>query len=103
MAEPVDFGGTQPRWPARAAARFADCLARASGSADRWRVPAPQGEDLLRERIGERFGLDPAAITITSGVRAAALTYAREHQRIVVERPTFAGVRSVLAGTGTEV
>lgn len=99
----IDLGGTQPPWPTRAADRFAACLAHASRGKDLWRVPAPQGEESLRNRLAERFGLDPSEITITSGIRAAALTYSREEKQILVERPTFSGVLYALGGSGAEV
>jgi DNA-binding transcriptional MocR family regulator len=99
----IDLGGTQPPWPTRAADRFAACLAHAARSKDLWRVPAPQGEEGLRNRIGERFGLEPADITITSGIRAAALTYSRECKHILVERPTFPGVLHALGHSRAEV
>lgn len=99
----IDLSGTQPPWPEQAADRFTACLARATRSNDLWRVPAPQGEESLRDRLGEWFGLNPAEITITSGVRAAALTYSREYEQILVEQPTFSGVLHALGHARAEV
>ena len=98
-----DLSGTQPPWPGEAVRRWQACAAAAAQAADLWRVPCPQGDDMLRARIGERFGLDPAMITITAGVRASALSYGRLAPRILLERPTFPGVLSVLTGLGAAV
>ena len=98
-----DLSGTQPPWPGEAVKRWQACAAAAAQVADLWRVPYPQGDDMLRARIGERFGLDPMMITITAGVRASALSYGRLAPRILLEHPTFPGVLSVLTGLGAAV
>ncbi len=99
----LDLTGAQPAWPGEAVERWQDCACAAARDAGLWRVPQPQGDEMLRERIGARFGLDPMMITITAGVRASALSYARLAPRILLERPTFPGVLSVLAGSGAAV
>ncbi|TDD68670.1 aminotransferase class I/II-fold pyridoxal phosphate-dependent enzyme [Actinomadura rubrisoli] len=97
----IDFSGTAPRWTEEARRLWEDCVSFREESL--WAVPMPQGDELLREWIGARFGLDPRFITITAGVRAAALTYARVHGVVHVERPTFGGVVRVLEFAGARV
>jgi DNA-binding transcriptional MocR family regulator len=61
-----------------------------------WRVPAPQGDEVLRGELGRLLAMDPESLTITASLRAAALTYARQASHIVLERPTFLGAWEVL-------
>ncbi len=99
----VDLTGTQPVWPGEARDLWRDCVTAASRKESHWRVPVPQGDELLREQLAQAIGADPARITVTAGVRATALTYARRAADIVVERPSFPGVLHVLAGAGARV
>lgn len=103
----VDLAGGQRHWPSEASQLWHGCLRRASVPASRWQVPVPQGDELLREQIGKRFGMKPECLTVTAGVRAAALTYARLAARsskpVYVERPTFPGAVSVLRLGGARV
>ncbi|GCB47953.1 hypothetical protein [Streptomyces sp. NL15-2K] len=99
----TDLTGTQPPWPDAALRLWQDSVRRASAEASVWRTPAPRGDEGLRAEIGSRFGQRPEQITITAGVRAAALTYARLFPVIHVERPTFPGVLHVLGRAGARV
>lgn len=99
----IDLSGTFPRWSNQAQSLWESCARQAARDDRLWRFPAPQGDDLLRDRLGQVIGLDPASLTITVSVRAAALTYARTSAAIVVERPTFPGVVQVLRSSAAEV
>jgi DNA-binding transcriptional MocR family regulator len=103
MTGPVDLTGRQPTWPATAISLWRSCMAAASRSGELWRTPAPQGDDVLREELGRVLRADAARITITAGIRASALTYARADRDIAVERPTFAGAVDVLRAAGARV
>jgi DNA-binding transcriptional MocR family regulator len=99
----ADLGGAQPRWPEEAVELWAGCAAAAARRVDLWRVPAPRGEDLLREQLGTALDLDPGRLTVVGSVRAAAVTYARRHGRIVLERPGWRGLTAALAGSRARV
>jgi DNA-binding transcriptional MocR family regulator len=99
----TDLSGAQPPWPAEAHRLWRDCVARAVYQEDLWLTPAPFGEDLLREQLGRVLGLDPAVLTITASVRAAALTYGRCDPFIALERPTFPGVVRALRDSRARV
>jgi DNA-binding transcriptional MocR family regulator len=99
----IDLSGTFPRWSTETVSLWESCAREAARDDRLWRFPAPQGDDLLRERLGQALGLDPAHLTITVSIRAAALTYARTSPGIVVERPTFPGVVQVLRSSPAEV
>jgi DNA-binding transcriptional MocR family regulator len=90
----IDLSGGSPRWPAAARARWQDCLRRSAS----WSDLDYRGDPLLREAIGRRYGMPPEHVTITAGVRAAALTYARREPLILLERPGFDGVGFALSG-----
>jgi len=92
----IDLTGRQPPWPSPAVALWLGCTEEAAREQDLWALPAPQGDERLRTAIGTRCRLDPAKLTVTSGARAAAITYARTARNLVLERPTFAGVEHVL-------
>jgi DNA-binding transcriptional MocR family regulator len=70
---------------------------------DLWRVPAPQGDEVLREGLAARLGLDPDRLTITASVRAAAVSYARRYADVLVERPGYPGVPAALADSRARV
>jgi 2-aminoadipate transaminase len=95
--------GAPPVWPAPARALFDDSFAAASKATELWQTPAPRGDDLLRQELGHLLGVHADLITITAGVRAAALTYARTERRLAVERPTFPGVVHTLRAAGATV
>jgi DNA-binding transcriptional MocR family regulator len=99
----ADFGGGQPPWPAEAVELWAGCAAAAARRPQLWRVPAPRGDDLLREQLAAAFDLDPDLLTVVGSVRAAALTYARRHGRVVLERPGWRGLTAALAGSRARV
>jgi DNA-binding transcriptional MocR family regulator len=103
MSAVIDLSGSPAPWPAEAVEQWADCAARAARVADLWTVPAPRGDDVLREALAAALGFPPDQVTIVASLRAAALTYARRFRRIVVERPTYPGVLPVLAGAGADV
>ncbi|MFE3760189.1 aminotransferase class I/II-fold pyridoxal phosphate-dependent enzyme [Streptomyces sp. NPDC059104] len=92
----TDLTGRSPTWSPRARALWGDCLRRATRAADSWTERAWQGDESLRDQLGRVLGLDPEHLTITSGVRAAALTYARTERVIVMERPGFDGATFAL-------
>jgi DNA-binding transcriptional MocR family regulator len=84
----IDLSGRPPDWPAEVVDLWADCVQRAVRRPNLWREPAPRGDELLRQMLGEHLGLDPEHLTITASLRAAVLTYARYHDRVLLERPT---------------
>jgi DNA-binding transcriptional MocR family regulator len=93
----TDFSGSPFPWPAQAVALWADCAGRAARQADLWTVPAPRGDDVLREVLAGLLHRDPDQITIVASLRAAALTYARRFPEITVERPTYPGLLPVFS------
>jgi 2-aminoadipate transaminase len=93
----IDLSGASPRWPAAAREHWHDCLRRAAPADLDYR-----GDPLLREQIARRHGMPPEHVTVTAGVRAAALTYARREPLILLERPGFDGIGYALAGTKVE-
>jgi 2-aminoadipate transaminase len=95
----ADLGGTQPAWPAEAVELWAACAAAAARRPELWRVPAPQGDELLRERLSAALDLDAERLTVVGSVRAAAVTYARRHRRVVLERPGWQGLTAALTGS----
>jgi DNA-binding transcriptional MocR family regulator len=99
----IDLSGTGPAWPVAAREIWQDCLLRATAAASAWTSLDYQGDPLLREAIGRRQGLRPEHLTITAGVRAAALTYGRRESLILLERPGFDGVRYALSGAAGKV
>lgn len=103
MTDAVDLSGSPARWPAEATELWADCVARAARVAELWTVPAPRGDDVLRQELAGALGFPPDEVTIVASLRAAALTYARRFRRAVVERPTYPGVLPVLGGAGADV
>lgn len=94
----IDLSGASPRWPNAAHEHWRDCLRRATELTATWTDLEYQGDPLLRETIGRRHGLAPEHITITTGVRAAALTYGRREPLILLERPGFDGIGYALSG-----
>lgn len=98
----IDLSGAGPTWPADARRIWRDCLARATDAASAWTSLDYRGDPLLREAIGRRHGVPPEHVTITAGVRAAALTYARREPLILLERPGFDGVAYALSGATVE-
>ncbi|HVQ96287.1 MAG TPA: aminotransferase class I/II-fold pyridoxal phosphate-dependent enzyme [Mycobacteriales bacterium] len=99
----ADFGGGQPPWPVDAVELWAGCAAAAARRAELWRVPAPRGDDLLREQLGAVLELDPDLLTVVGSVRAAAVTYARRHGQLVLERPGWRGLTAALADSRARV
>jgi DNA-binding transcriptional MocR family regulator len=95
----ADFGGGQPPWPAEAVQLWAGCAAAAARRTELWRVPAPRGDELLRAQLAAALDLDPDRLTVVGSVRAAAVTYARRHARVVLERPGWRGLTAALAGS----
>lgn len=98
-----DLTGSPPVWSAPARALFADSLAAASKVSSLWQTPAPRGDEVLRGELARLLGADADLITITAGVRAAALTYARTERHLAVERPTFPGVVHTMRAAGATV
>jgi DNA-binding transcriptional MocR family regulator len=92
----IDLMGRQPSWPSAVVKLWSACVAEAAAQPLLWAEPAPQGDDLLRDALGRDLGVEPSRLTITSGTRAAAVTYARTARHLLMERPTFAGARFVL-------
>lgn len=99
----IDLSGSPAPWPEEATRLWADRVALAARQADLWTVPAPRGDEVLREALAARLGLPAEQLTITSSLRATALTYARRFGHVVLERPTYPGVVPVLAGAGAKV
>jgi DNA-binding transcriptional MocR family regulator len=99
----IDLSGRPPEWPSEAVELWGESVRRATGRGDLWRVPAPRGDDLLREQLGEQLRLDPEHLTITASLRAAVLTYARRYRRFLIERPTYPGVAETAVAAGAEV
>ncbi|WP_329563513.1 aminotransferase class I/II-fold pyridoxal phosphate-dependent enzyme [Streptomyces uncialis] len=99
----ADLSGPPPRWPRSARDVFAEAMDAAARTVTLWQQPAPQGDEVLREELGCLLGTDPERLTITAGVRATALTYARTKRRIALERPTFPGVLHTLRAAGADV
>jgi|GEM_PF-6676352 len=99
----IDLSGRPPDWPAEVVDAWAECAQRAVRRPDLWREPAPRGDELLRQMLGEHLGLDPEHLTITASLRAAVLTYARHHERVLLERPTYQGVADTVVAAGAEV
>jgi DNA-binding transcriptional MocR family regulator len=97
----IDLTGPPPRWSATTLAHWQESIFQASTDPLVWIQRPPRGDEGLREVLGQALGLDPAGLTITSGVRAAALSYGRVRRPIIVERPTFGGVVNALSCTGT--
>ena len=99
----ADLGGTQPPWPAEAIDLWSGAAGAAARRIDLWRVPAPRGDDLLREQLAAALDLEPDRLTIVGSVRAAAVSYARRCARIVLERPGWQGLTAALADSGARV
>lgn len=99
----IDLTGRSPSWPVEIEAVWQDCLGRATRNRRMWNTHAWQGDELLREQIGAIMNLDPARLTITAGVRAAALTYARRERVLLLERPTFDGVVYALSDSTAQL
>lgn len=99
----IDLSGSPAPWPDEATRLWADRVGRAARQSDLWTVPAPQGDEVLREVLASQLGLPVEQLTITASLRAAALTYARRFGHVVLERPTYPGVVPVLAGAGAQV
>lgn len=99
----IDVSGRPPAWPSEAVELWGECVRRAVRRAELWRVPAPQGDEVLREALGEHLGLDPVHLTITASLRAAVLTYARRYRRFLLECPTYPGVVETAVAAGADV
>lgn len=99
----IDLSGSPAPWPDEATRLWADRVGRAARQSDLWTVPAPQGDEVLREVLAAQLGLPVEQLTITASLRAAALTYARRFGHVALERPTYPGVVPVLAGAGAQV
>ncbi|MEW2625550.1 hypothetical protein [Streptomyces sp. NPDC048106] len=99
----IDLSGSPAPWPDEATRLWADRVAQAARQADLWTVPAPRGDEVLREALADQLGLSAEQLTITASLRATALTYARRFGHVVLERPTYPGVLPVLAGAGATV
>jgi DNA-binding transcriptional MocR family regulator len=99
----IDLSGAGPPWPPAARDIWRDCLLRATAAAEGWAALDYRGDPLLRQEIGRRHGVAPEHVTITAGVRAAALTYARREALILLERPGFDGVGYALSGAAGKV
>ncbi len=99
----IDFSGAQPAWPREALELWAACVHDAAREEHLWRVPAPGGDEELRSWLGHHFTTEPAGITIVAGARAAALTYGRIAERLLVEAPTYLGLLPFLGAYGRRV
>lgn len=99
----IDLSGTQPAWPEKMLSLWGRCAEEAVNIHELWRVPAPQGDEILREELGRLLALEPEFLTITASVRAAALTYARLADHVVVECPSYTGSIEVLRSGGAAV
>jgi DNA-binding transcriptional MocR family regulator len=94
----IDLSGSPPRWPTSAAELWRRCLTDAATQQDLSDWSDPQGDDVLRAELGRELNLSGDYLTITASLRAAALTYARRSDHIVIEQPTFDGAVRVLSG-----
>ncbi|OIK26882.1 hypothetical protein [Streptomyces malaysiense] len=99
----IDLSGSPAPWPDEATRLWADRVGRAARQTDLWTVPAPQGDEVLRETLAGQLGLPAEQLTITASLRATALTYARRFGHVVLERPGYPGVVPVLASAGAQV
>ncbi|MFJ6664832.1 hypothetical protein [Streptomyces sp. NPDC091383] len=99
----IDLSGSPAPWPEEATRLWADRVGQAARQTDLWTVPAPRGDEVLRAALATQLGLPEEQLTITSSLRATALTYARRFGHVVLERPTYPGVVPVLAGAGAQV
>ncbi|HET9898224.1 MAG TPA: hypothetical protein VFQ44_25125 [Streptosporangiaceae bacterium] len=102
-ADIIDLSGAPVPWSPEAEAIWADCIGQAARTADLWTTPAPRGDEVIREWIAADQGFDPEQVTIVSSLRAAALTYARCFDHVIVEQPSFLGVMPALASARAQV
>jgi DNA-binding transcriptional MocR family regulator len=97
-----DLTGVVPQWPADLLPLWADAMAEAGASPGVWRTPQGRGESELLEVLGELLEVDPGAITVVAGVRAAAVVLGRCRSLAFIERPTFAEIPRLLAHAGAQ-
>lgn len=99
----MDLTGADVGWSAASHARWLACLARTAHDNRYWRTPPYRGVPELRTALASRIGVAAGSITVTSGVRAAALVAVGEASLVRIEAPTFLGVVELFRRAGRRV
>ncbi|WP_327306672.1 hypothetical protein OG730_27045 [Streptomyces sp. NBC_01298] len=95
----LDLTGPPRPWPHALVRRFGAAHDRALDRADCWATPPAEGDPELLERLADLFGAPPGRTVVTGGVRQFAGSWAGLTRTALVERPGFADIGLVLAGT----
>jgi DNA-binding transcriptional MocR family regulator len=75
----------------------------ASAADDSWHGPRSRGDPALLDVLAELLRVSASRITVTSGVRAAAVALAQPCHRVIVERPTFSQIPALFRALGLHV
>ncbi|MCQ1575861.1 aminotransferase class I/II-fold pyridoxal phosphate-dependent enzyme [Streptomyces parvus] len=97
----LDLTGPPRPWPHALVRRFGAAHDRALDRADCWATPPAEGDPELLERLAGLFGAPPGRTVVTGGVRQFAGSWAGRTRTALAERPGFADIGQVLAGTAT--
>jgi DNA-binding transcriptional MocR family regulator len=99
----LDLTGRPRLWDDQLLRLWRAAMTRALADVDP-SLRAPLGGDrMLREHLACELGVTTDRVVITSGVRSAAVAVVRHASRVLVERPTFLGVPSLLSAAGIQV
>ncbi|MFI5925874.1 aminotransferase class I/II-fold pyridoxal phosphate-dependent enzyme [Micromonospora sp. NPDC051543] len=103
MTATIDLTGRQPGWPAHATQLWSECVAEAIRDDRHSRTPPRAGLAELRAELGQRWGMDPERMVVTTGVCAAAALLTRPGDVALVESPGFSGLPATLRAMGADV
>jgi DNA-binding transcriptional MocR family regulator len=99
----IDLTGRWTLWPDAPLRLWRAAMRRALSDVDPTLRAPLTGDGLLREELAALTGTPAGRITVTAGVRAAAVGLLGREREVVVERPTYLGVPRALAGAGVRV
>ena len=97
----IDLTGRWALWPDPPLRLWRAAMRRALSDVDPSLRAPLAGDPLLRDQIAALTGGGP--VTVTAGVRAAAVALLGHEREVVVERPTYLGVPRALARAGVRV
>jgi DNA-binding transcriptional MocR family regulator len=99
----IDLSGRPSSWDRAVTASWAQAVRVAHAREDATVVAPAAGHEPLRLALADRLDLDPEGLVVLPSVRLAAILVALDHRTIVLERPTFVGIRDVLQRSGATV